>query len=593
MSLEFLSTEQVAGFGRFTGVPSQAELDRCCVLSDTDVERVLQRRRSQNRLGFAVQLVTVRMVGRFLPDPLEVPWEIVQRLAGQLGVDDPSCVKQYAERLPTQHEHAREITAVYGYRKFETDEVQREFRSFVAARAWTTTEGPRKLFERSATWLVRHKVLLPGATTLAKRVAEIREEQATRLYTAVSGLVPAEQTDVLQRLLWVPDESRISTLERLRTGPRQSTPSELYRQVDRLAELRAFGLSELDVSGIPANRLSWLARYGIGSKAGTIRGLTPDRQIATLVAMLRVLTQSATDDTMDVFDALVRENLIRRAEREAQKTRLQSLPKLSRASITLATGLKAVLGLVAGDPGDAVEKGVHRVVDADALLAVLEAEVGQSELAAALEVVDELTTDRGDPDAAVRAELLQRFPTIRRIIPPLVDGVAFGAAEGGLEALAEFRRLPELFPGRSCKLMASEVKTGLVGSYWRRLVLANPDVLAGQADQRAYITSVLEAFHTRLRRRDVFVPGAGCAGATRAASCWTGRSGSRPRSRCWPVWSCRRTQTAISTSWPASSTAPTGRWPLAPNPGPSSQPPSTPMGGYIWPSSNRRTPQPS
>lgn len=27
---------------------------------------------------FAVQLVTLRVVGRFLPDPLEVPWEIVQ-----------------------------------------------------------------------------------------------------------------------------------------------------------------------------------------------------------------------------------------------------------------------------------------------------------------------------------------------------------------------------------------------------------------------------------------------------------------------------------------------------------------------------------
>jgi len=39
MSLEFLSAEQVASFGRFTGVPSRAELDRCCVLSDTDLER--------------------------------------------------------------------------------------------------------------------------------------------------------------------------------------------------------------------------------------------------------------------------------------------------------------------------------------------------------------------------------------------------------------------------------------------------------------------------------------------------------------------------------------------------------------------------
>ncbi len=38
LPLEFLSDEQAAEFGRFTGGPSRAELDRCGVLSDTDVK---------------------------------------------------------------------------------------------------------------------------------------------------------------------------------------------------------------------------------------------------------------------------------------------------------------------------------------------------------------------------------------------------------------------------------------------------------------------------------------------------------------------------------------------------------------------------
>lgn len=142
MSVEFLSAEQVAAFGRFTGAPSQAELDRVCVLSDTDMARVLLRRRWHNRLGFALQLVTVRMIGRFLPDPLQVPWEIVVELADQLGIEDASCVKAYAERLPTQHEHAREITAAYGYRKFDDPDVEREFRAFVAGAVVDDERGP-------------------------------------------------------------------------------------------------------------------------------------------------------------------------------------------------------------------------------------------------------------------------------------------------------------------------------------------------------------------------------------------------------------------------------------------------------------------
>lgn len=125
------------------------------MLSDTDVTRVWQRRRPRNRLGFAVQLVAVRMLGRFLPYPLEVLWQIVERLAGQVDVDDPSCLKQYAQRLPTRDEHAREIASVYGYRSFEDADAQAEFRAFLAARAWTATEGPRKLFECVAAWLLR------------------------------------------------------------------------------------------------------------------------------------------------------------------------------------------------------------------------------------------------------------------------------------------------------------------------------------------------------------------------------------------------------------------------------------------------------
>jgi hypothetical protein len=45
----------------------------------------------------------------FLADPLDVPPEVVDYLAGQLGIADASSVKSYAERQPSQWEHAAEI----------------------------------------------------------------------------------------------------------------------------------------------------------------------------------------------------------------------------------------------------------------------------------------------------------------------------------------------------------------------------------------------------------------------------------------------------------------------------------------------------
>ena len=77
MPVEFLTDEQVAAYGRFAGPPSRTELERFFFLNDRDRELVNVRRRQHTRLGFAVQLGTVRFLGTFLPDPLDVPTQVV------------------------------------------------------------------------------------------------------------------------------------------------------------------------------------------------------------------------------------------------------------------------------------------------------------------------------------------------------------------------------------------------------------------------------------------------------------------------------------------------------------------------------------
>jgi len=202
-------------------VPSQAQLERFFFLNDTDRALIEQRRRDYNRLGFGVQLGTVRFLGLFLADPLDVPEEVLGYVAGQLKIDDLSNINAYGEREKTAYEHAWEIQRAYGYREFVEAEADR--RGFLAARAWTTSDGPQALFDWATSWLIAHKVLLPGVTVLARMVTAVRAEAAERLWQLLNDHLDAELRWRLDSLLNVEVGSRFSTLERLRTwGPDSS-----------------------------------------------------------------------------------------------------------------------------------------------------------------------------------------------------------------------------------------------------------------------------------------------------------------------------------------------------------------------------------
>ena len=63
MPVDFLNDDQAAAYGGYVGEVEEAELQRYFFLDDEDRSHLDRRRREANRLGYAVQLCSVRALG--------------------------------------------------------------------------------------------------------------------------------------------------------------------------------------------------------------------------------------------------------------------------------------------------------------------------------------------------------------------------------------------------------------------------------------------------------------------------------------------------------------------------------------------------
>jgi len=503
--VEFLTDEQAAAYGRFVEEPTRPELERFFYLDDVDRELIGKRRGDHNRLGFALQMCTVRYLGLFLEDPLDVPWPVVEYLAEHLGVEDASCVKRYTERLKTAYEHAWEIRDAYGYHQFEDREWGRKFRTFLHGRAWTAAEGPVALFNQAVGWLRRNRVLLPGVSVLARQVAEVRGTAEQRLYATVAGAarradgaLPAD----LVALLDVPEGRRVSELERLRRPPTRTTGTSMAKALERVDEIAAFRLGRVRIDKVPPNRLASLARTGLGSKAPNLERTPEPKRTALLTSVVRHLEASAIDDALDLFALLMQVKLISAARRATDREWVAGRARVVKA-FRMVDGVFRLwseqLDLIAESATD---------FDPGAMWRALETEIGpRAEIEAASKLAAEMIGPGDDEaEAEMRRLLATRYNTVRPFLSLLGESPALGAASAGKRILEAVRRLPAL-ARRKVKvkpLLPREIDAKLVPPAWRSAVYSNPELPEGAVDRDAYVVCVLEQLYRALNSRNVF-----------------------------------------------------------------------------------------
>ena len=473
-----MTQEQRDGFGRYVDPPSREELARYFHLSDDDHKALLPLRGEHNRLGYATQLTSVRYLGIFPEDFSAIPDEVLQVLSCQLGINDPTCILAYAETRQRQR-HAGEIQERYGYRVFADSSVGLRLARWLYALCWPGTDRPGELFNRATTWLLTHKVLLPGVTVLERFIAQLRSRVEERLWLTLGRSVTDEQRQHLQELLVVVEGNRYSRLDQLRSGPVMISGPALIRALRRLDDVRGIGITLHAAAHIPPSRIAALARFANTAKVTAINRLPASRRMATLVAFALCLEATAHDDALEVLEALLRD-LFSNAERADKKARLRSLKDLDRSAATLAAACKVVLDSSISD---------------DNVRARLFNDLPRITLEKALEEATALIRPAND---VYYLALEERYRSVRRFLPDLLKHVRFGFSPAGKGVAASLDWLQLNLPRRKPE---DDAPQEIVAKAWQQHITRED----GSLDMGAYVFCTLDALRTALRRRDVFV----------------------------------------------------------------------------------------
>ena len=405
-------------------------------------------------------------------------------MARQLGEMPAPCLDAYRDGRQ-RWRHAATIREHYGFRDLEEDAAA-GFRltRWLYVLCWTGDDRPGLLFDRATTWLLAHKVLLPGITTLERLISRVRHRATLRLWHRLTRALTDEQRQKLVALVTSGDDT-LATLEDLRAAPKRRSPTELLQHLERIDAIRGHGLGLAPSADLPAAPLGRLARSARIAKPANLAALHEPRRTATLAALFRTLEATALDDAVELFDALATD-IFTRAEEAHRKSRLRSLRDLDAAAIML----RDVGRHVVADGDDALRVAAWR----DALFE----QIARADIQAAMANVDSLVTA---PDDRRYQELRPHWRRVRTLFSALLQRTTFAATPAGEPVVAALNYLRGMDDWTRTRMAAAP--TDFLGPAWKRHVL---DGAGCVADNRAYVFAALEGFRAGLKRRDVFVP---------------------------------------------------------------------------------------
>ena len=445
MPVRLLSAAERDRLSRFPPEVSREDLAAHFTLSDADLDAVRHLRGDPSRLGFALQLAALRLLG-FVPAELgTAPEAAIRYLANQIGAA-PSALGGYGERAETAREHHALAAAHLGLRRATASDLD-------ALEAWLVEralEHDRPSLLVGAACDKRDRLLRPGLTVVERAVAAARRRAHEETYRRLRPVLTPGAHAALDDLLVPEEQGQMTTLGWLRRRASAETPGALLDALAKVEWLRERGVGGWDLSAVGPNRLKMLAGLGRRYTNQALKRAVPERRYPVLAALLQRTLRDATDEAVDLFDALLAGVFAR--SRRALRAHDEAVARSAEEKVRLFHRL----GALVLDPD---------VSDLDLRTEIFR-RVPPLELAAAVDEAERITHPEGQ---AFFAYLDARYGYVRQFAPAFLDAMTLRSNRPDdpvVEAVDVLCRMNR--EGR--RKLPADVPMGFVEKRWRPFV---------------------------------------------------------------------------------------------------------------------------
>ncbi len=478
MSSGFLSTAERERWQRFPETIPQDDLAVYFLLSDDDAREVHRQREPFNRLGYALQLCTLRYLGFVPTDFTATPEVVVTFVAEQLGIA-PHVLALYDNRR-TQSDHRRYVRAYVGFRQATPLDVY-ALHTWLLARA-LEHDKPTLLLQLACEKLHRERIVRLGVTRLERFVATAREKAHDETFRQVTPLLTDDRKTMLDGLLQPDTTTGRTLLSWLRQEAVSHAASHIIATLTKIVFLHDAGVDQWDLSRLNPNRAKWLAQIGWKSTNQYLQRMVPERRYPVLVAFLQQALLHHTDVVVELFD-----QCLWGCHSEA-KQELEEFRKTMASSTNDKLRLFRELGQVLLD--DDIEDPDVRAVSFE--------RVPKKVLQAAMAETQDLIRPR--PDEAIDF-LGKRYSYLRQFVPLFLQTLTLrtqGPDDTVLRAVEVIRDLDRVATRRP---VPQDAPMTLVTDAWRPYI-REPD---GEISRRYYELCTLWHLRSALRSGRVWV----------------------------------------------------------------------------------------